>query len=240
MKRALYIVFLLLFVICLKAQNSGKKHFQADSLRNKLAMDSARIFRKTFAKPYFKFENSISLFGEDRVNLLGFMGGVTMLQRHSVSAGYYFLDSKNNGAFPVNQNGIESYHFTDIHYFAVGYQYVLLNKRFFLINTPFTVGYGSYQVDIIRESDQLMRTDKAHILPLYAGLQLVLKPTKWMGVSGTVGYRTISSLSNSQLKLTGLFYSVGIWMDARIVNRTLRYQRKKHIYRREIHKLDHH
>lgn len=237
MKLNLVISFVLFFAIITNAQLKDAIGLRADSLRTQLSKDSARIFRKTLAKPYFKFENSVSLWSKDQIDLFGFLAGATFLQKHSVSLGYYFLDPYNQDQIVQNDNTITINHYKELHYYVLGYQYVLFNFRYFLVNIPLAVGYGQCVVDVQDQQTNVTTTESGAILPTNVGLQLVLKPIRWFGLSATYGYRNVAAQESTGLILRGPYYSLGIWMDARHINRSLRYIRKKHIYRREIGKL---
>jgi hypothetical protein len=169
--------------------------------------------------------------------LFGFLAGATFLQKHSASVGYYFLDPYNQDQIVQNDNTVTINHYKELNYYVIGYQYVLFNYRYFLVNVPLAVGFGKCVVDIQDVQSNTTITESGNIYPTNAAIQLVLKPLKWVGLSASYGYRNVAAQKNSGLILRGPYYSFGIWMDARHVNRSLRYIRKKHIYRKEMEKL---
>jgi len=99
----------------------------------------------------------------------------------------------------------------------------MIDKRFFEIDLPFEIGYGKYRLkseDIATQ--QVYRNASESIVPLGAGVQLVLKPVRWIGFSTTGGYRYVN-VKNPGLNFNGMYYSFGLWLDVRQVYRDLKY-----------------
>src|SRR5688572_9843694 len=110
--RGLLLPIFLLGSLCIHSQE--KNISIKDSLRKKLKQDSAYIFRRTFAKPFLKVENRFSFINSEAVNLLGFQVGATMLDRHTVAAGYYFPDPRKKNTIAVLNENINTNHYVEL------------------------------------------------------------------------------------------------------------------------------
>lgn len=228
-----YIPALLYFFLCLNAVRAQDASLQRrDSLRQKLEKDSARIFRKTLAKPYCRAENRNSFITKERVNLLGFMVGATFVEKHTFCVGYYFLgiDPKTIRKFTVD---FRSKEILDLHYFNVSYVHVLLNKRFVQVNIPLEAGYGTYKLELKDNLNNPLGTTHGNFVPFNGGVQFIFKPIKWAGLSTTGGYRYVQQ-GDLEVSLRGWYYSIGIWLDARHLIRTGRYYLVKRKYTRQL------
>jgi hypothetical protein len=221
-----FFVLLTLISVRVTAQQPGLR----DSLARQLMRDSAHIFRVTIVKPYLKVENRNSFLANEHVNLLGFLAGATLYEKHIVSAGYYFLDrGSRHSILLVNEKA--SQQFSKLSYVDFAYQYILLSYRYIQLNLPLEVGYGSYKGTYI-DSLGKVTVIKGNMVPLAAGLQLFIKPIRWLGVSATGGYRQVKHDVNN-FRLDGFYYSFGLWVDARHVIRSLHYRSVKRRFHKE-------
>jgi hypothetical protein len=55
-----------------------------------------------------------------------------------------------------------------------------------------------------------------------AGLQLVLKPFRWIGFCAAGGYRYVAD-KNVKTNFNGLYYSYGLWLDVRQIYRDIKF-----------------
>ncbi|MCE3260680.1 MAG: hypothetical protein K0S12_2321, partial [Bacteroidetes bacterium] len=58
------------------------------------------------------------------------------------------------------------------------------------------------------------------------GVQLVLKPVKWIGISNNIGYR----FANERI-VDGYYYSIGIWLGFKPIITDMNYYLKRKRYR---------
>jgi hypothetical protein len=221
------ILLYLLFPATINAQQNIQMR---DSLTRQLRRDSARIFRPTIAKPYLKAENRNSFLAAEHVNLLGFLAGATLHERHVIAAGYYFLYNRSK-LITLTDDKAGKQQLSSLSYVNFAYQYVLFNHRYVQLNVPVEVGYGVYR----GHTDSLGKISLigGNILPLAVGLQFFLKPIRWLGASATGGYRQVKR-DVIGVPLDGWYYSFGLWIDARQVFRALRYRSYRNRYHREI------
>lgn len=91
-------------------------------------------------------------------------------------------------------------------YFTPSFTYTVVRRRFFEVSVPVNAGIGRSHYTLLDAQGQLL-TDSRHVfIPAEAGVGILLKPTRWVGVSGGVGYR--SSLTQEEFAddFTGLYY----------------------------------
>lgn len=234
-KKNILICFLLLASLAHFGQPA--KEIRADSLRMKLAADSARIYRKTLAKLFLKLEDRYSFISNEHVNLFGLMSGITLHNHHTFFLGYFFMDPRRDS--PISFEGIKpnTQHYLDMRYFVFGYQYVVFTKRYWQLNMPLALGYGTYKVDVTDDNNNHLSTRTGRVLPTNAGFQLIFRPIRWAGVSASGGYRYIGQKENTELSLRGWYYSFGIWLDGRYVTRYLRYGLRRRQYHKAMRRL---
>lgn len=234
MRSILQCTFLFLNLSFALAQSS----ILLDSLQKQLKIDSAFIFRPKVAKPYLRVENKSSFISKEPVNLAGFLAGATFYEKHIFCAGYYILNRRTQKAIElIDENKITTREYLKLNYFVFSYQYILLNKKYLQINTPFEVGYGLYTTRTTDVKDNFITESKGDIIPLSAGLQFIFKPIKWLGISCIGGYRLALQENNTNLNFTGLYYSFGLWVDARYLYRNTLYFNKKRKYKKALAKL---
>lgn len=207
-----------------------------DSLRLQLREDSARIHRPLNTRLFLKVEDRYSFVSRERVNMFGIMSGITIRDHHTIFLGFFFLDPFNIRVFTIDGITANRQQFLNLKYGVLGYQYVVHKSRYWQVNTPVAVGFGTYQVEVQNPIDNTSVFSSGHIWPASAGLQVIYKPFTWIGLSVSGGYRYITQQENTNLSLKGWYYSFGIWLDGRIVSRHIRYHRKKQIFRRHIEK----
>ncbi|MGZ8558587.1 MAG: hypothetical protein ACXWWC_09650, partial [Chitinophagaceae bacterium] len=113
------------------------------------------------------------------------------------------------------------------------YQYVLFNFRYVQLNIPIEVGYGDYNA-VITDRLGVVKEVSGKIAPISYGLQLILKPIKWAGLSASGGYREVKYDEAIRLSFNGWYYSFGVWADARHLIRSFRYMLYKKNYKKEM------
>lgn len=233
-------LFLLLcFIQIGVSQNLGTKNSQLDSLKLKLEKDSARIYRKTIAKPYLRVESRRSFISEQSIALLGFLAGVTLYEKHILCAGFYASDRRSKESFNLIDNNRFVNQYLKLNYYNFAYQYILLNMQYMQLNIPLEVGYGNYRIRITDSLNRPIRFLSGDFVPLNAGILCILKPVRWAGISLLGGYRYVRPENERQIELNfrGWYYSIGVWLDARQLLHNGRYYMNKRRYHREVKAL---
>lgn len=215
-------------------QTDSIRQHKIDSLTLKLQRDSLHTFRFKTLRPYGNIDNRNSFIKNRPANFNGYQLGVIVNEYHTFGIGFYRLNSATRINSPVK----EGYKLRALRYNTVFYEYMLVNKRYFEVDLPFELGYGSYQV---RYTDSAAAIYDKNIypsfLPLSAGIKFIGKPVRWIGLSVMVGYRYFIE-EKRILDFNNLFFPLGIWIDFRQVYRDIKYygvQKKR--YRRAVKEL---
>lgn len=205
-----------------------------DSLYEVLRADSQHIYRKTLAKPFLRVENRNSFIIRQPVDFYGALFGATLLERHTIAAGYYFLENSRRREIVSESDPSVTQLFIRLSHFSFVYQYVMLNRRYVQVNVPLEVGAGSYYARTKHVEEPGPKHHSGLYMPINGGVQVIGKIKRWIGVSVSGGYR-YSTNDEVLLRFNGLYYSYGIWIDARQVLRDHLYRRAKRRYRQNQH-----
>jgi hypothetical protein len=236
-------IHILFYILCLAAsftygQNSLQQQ-RIDSLTVKFKKDSAHIYRFKKLRPFAAIDNRNSFTKDGPLNVKGFQLGVILKEKHTVGFGIYSLqNSSKQNVTTKNEKSIPAKRNLTLSYLTLFYQYVIIDKRFFELDLPLEVGLGGYHITLEDTFAHKIITDKRGGLSVTSGgVNMIFKPVRWVGVSGTFGYR-IALDKNPNLNFSGAYYSIGLWVDLRQIYRDTRFYgftRKK--YRREIKKI---
>ena len=219
-------------------QNSLQQK-RIDSLTIKFKKDSAHIYRSKKVRPYASLDNRNSFIKDAPVNVKGFQLGTILKEKHTIGFGLYSLqNSSKQFVTTKNEKNIAAKRTLTLNYLTLFYQYVIIDKRFFELDLPLEVGLGGYHVILEDTAVHKIISDKRGGTMLTSGgISIIFKPFKWIGLSGTAGYR-VALDKNPNVNFSGAYYSYGVWVDLRQIYRDIKYYgitRKK--YRRELKKL---
>jgi hypothetical protein len=113
-------------------------------------------------------------------------------------------------------------------YFTPNFAYTFFHSRWLELSIPVDIGLGRSHYTITDEKGKVTTDTKGLFFPAEIGVGALLKPTRWVGLSGAVGYRVSLKEIDYQEDFNGWYYSyrlnlfVGaIWHDFR-----LRHQRR--------------
>lgn len=216
-------------------QNSIQHH-RIDSLTTKFKIDSAHIYRFKKVRPYASLDNRNSFIKDAAVNVKGFQLGTILREKHTLGFGLYSLQNSSKQKFTTkNEKNIIAKRNLTLNYLTLFYQYVIIDTRFFELDVPLEVGLGGYHISLEDTLAHKIITDKRGGVYLTAGgVDIILKPVKWIGLSGSAGYR-LALDKNPNINFSGAYYSIGLWVDLRQIYRDTRFYgftRKK--YRRQL------
>ena len=237
MRIILYILFSTLTPLAY-AQQLVNTSFKLDSLKNKLINDSIHTFRFKKIRPHIAIDNRNSFVQKAPINLRGFQIGIKLNEKHIIGIGYYRITPFSENAFITKIfNNDEAKQFLNMSYFTFFYKYKLLLKKYYEVNLGFETGVGNANVKLLDNNKVLLKGEKIRIYPFGTGVQFVIKPLRWIGLSSMGGYRLVNEGSLSY-NFNGWFYSFGVWLDLRQTYRDIKYygfQKRK--YRQEVKKV---
>jgi hypothetical protein len=105
-------------------------------------------------------------------------------------------------------------------YCTPNFAYTFFSRRFIELSVPVDVGLGRSHYTVTDEHDNVITDNKGLFIPAEIGLGVLLKPTRWVGLSGAAGYRVSLKEIDYKEDFNGWYYSyrlnlfVGnIWHD---------------------------
>jgi hypothetical protein len=107
-------------------------------------------------------------------------------------------------------------------YFTPNFAYTFFQRRYIELSVPVDVGLGRSHYTITDENGKVTTDSKGLFIPAEIGVGVLLKPTRWVGISGAAGYRVSLKEIDYKEDFNGWYYSyrlnlfVGnIWHDWR-------------------------
>ena len=226
MKR--YFFFILFFILCYSISHSQT---QLDSLKLKFQKDSAHNFRFKKIRPCFSIDQRNSWIKNEKglrnvpVTINGIQLGVILKEKHTLGFGFYSMNRTSQKPVKISdQNSKITYQELVLKYATVYYQYVIFDTRFFEMDLPLEVGVGNYIYTLKDETQTALLWKEAGPLKITGGgVNIVLKPVRWIGVSGMAGYRIVAFNKKTNLNFNGFYYSYGVWIDLRQIYRDIKF-----------------
>ena len=214
----------MLLVQALCAQQSIRQKTIADSLRASFVADSMHLYRPKNYRLMINYDNRNSVIQNTPVNFVGLQLGFSYKDTHTFGLGGYKITQKSQR--PVHTRDADNRlldQYLTLNYATLFYQYTLIDKRFFELDLPFEAGVGKAHLKIVDgEENSKVKEINRIIVPFGAGLQMIVKPVKWVGLSAMGGYRLVTD-SDRRLNFNGWYYAYGIWLDVRQIYRDTRY-----------------
>ncbi|WP_338876803.1 hypothetical protein WBJ53_14215 [Spirosoma sp. SC4-14] len=180
--------------------------------------DSDRHVR-ALIRPAFNLDFRNSFLQQQPVNVWGVNGGIQFgKKRHQLTLGYYWLsyatylrliDWRRNAAKRIN---LGYYTRTDLWFVNLLYWWNLKNNNRWTISVPAEIGGGiAYALPIdLRQESPIDRTKRDFFVPIQLGVYTQWKATRWVGLSGQIGYRYSVFQTDIQQNFNGTYYSVGL------------------------------
>ena len=201
-----------------------------DSLKIKFQKDSAHIYRFKKLRPWLAIDQRNSWIKNDKgakrvpVTINGIQAGLIVKEKHTVGLGLYSINRQTEKPVKlIDQSNKITYEELLLKYITLCYQYKIVNTRFFQLDVPLEVGLGRYIYNLKDETQTLLLWQEIGPLKLTGGgVEIVLKPLKWIGISGMAGYRITIFNKRTNLNFNGAYYSYGIWVDLRQIYRDLK------------------
>ena len=217
------IVFFCVSMISLEIHSQVNKY---DSLYQILQHDSAHIYRKKIIRPFLNYQERNTINLPPVFNFFGPQVGLYFNDEHIFALCYYFSSPRTKASRITNEFGPELIAANNVQYGTLLYQYIFYKTRYITVSTPLEFGYGKYKTTYSTLEGSYIKTDNRDLFLVNYDLKVTLKPLKWLGVSGSFGYRT----ANHEI-LKGIYYAYGIWLGLRPLSNDLRYYLKKRKFR---------
>ncbi|MGI4862883.1 MAG: hypothetical protein ACRYFZ_03100 [Janthinobacterium lividum] len=184
-------------------------------------------------------DNRNSFVQESAVRIIGLnVGVVPRGKRYRLGLGAYTLRRNYSDLYTYSGKGKNQRlkdtltPALDLTYFTPNFTYTFFNRRFIELSVPVDIGLGRSHYTITDEKGKLTTDTKGLFIPAEIGLGVLLKPTRWVGISGTAGYRVSLKEIDYKEDFDGWYYGyrlnlfVGnIWHDCRHYQQRCRAQR---------------
>jgi hypothetical protein len=243
-KRVVLLLFLCSSFVFFSQTNDQVK---IDSLKSKFYKDSLHLFRFQKLRPFLGIDQRNSWIKNESgtknvpINVNGLQLGVILKENHTVGFGIYNITNTSKQAKKITDKDQRvTYQNLKLSYFTLFYQYVIIDKRYFELDLPLEIGLGNYNY-YLSDSAQNILPKSIENNPFRltgGGVNIVLKPFRWIGVTAMGGYRFAILDKNSHLNLNGPYYSYGVWLDIRQIYRDINfYWVKRPKYRKQLKSL---
>ena len=212
---------------------------QFDSLflkaREKFITDSIKICKAKKVRPQLGLDNRNSFLRISPVDIKGFYGGILFRDRYKFSLGYYQVDANSHGTKTIINKQVKTLRELDLYYTTFNFEYFPIHKRYIKLGIPIDLGYGFSSLKIYNETkSNLIYSSSGDFTPFSLGIDLILKPVKWVGIKGEVGYRKILRKSEKRIDFDGFYYSYGLAFDIREIIKSVRLLYAKKTFKKAL------
>jgi hypothetical protein len=186
--------------------------------------------------PTFNLDFRDSFLDRQHVNVWGVNAGIEFgPKRHQLTLGYYWLnyatylrliDWRRDAARRIN---LAYYTRTDMWFMSLLYWWNMTNNKRWMVSIPVELGGGvAYAVprDLTHDA-QVDRTRRDFFVPLQIGAYAQWKATRWVGLSGQVGYRYSIFQTDINQNFNGTYYSIGVTIYPALLTDLWRFATKK-------------
>ena len=224
-----------------QAQQLGAATVVADTSRlPRLArLPAGPVARLPRLSPSLIIDNRNSFVQSSAVRIIGLnVGVVPRGKRYRLGLGAYTLRRSYSDLYTYSGKG-KNRKLKDtltpelsLTYFTPNFAFTFFHHRFIELSVPVDVGLGRSHYTITDQNGKVTTDDRGLFVPAEVGLGVLLKPTRWVGISGGAGYRLSLKEIDYKEDFNGWYYSyrlnlfVGnIWHDLRHWHQQHRAQR---------------
>ena len=207
-----------------------------DSLNFLLHKDSIHIYRIKPMLPAIALDQRNSFLGKTKINITGFQIGVRLYEKHTMGIGYYSIHNSQQRTRTIGDNKENLTLNLQLKYLTTFYYYPAIDKKYFELGFPVEGGLGYFSINIIDSTGHSLRgfpRPKAPLLVFGTGISISVKPTRWVGLNFTGGYRLVKDRS-TKLNFNGPFYAFGVIVYVHHIIQDTRYFIKKRNYKKKL------
>lgn len=117
-------------------------------------------------------------------------------------------------------------------YFTPNVAYTFFNCRWLELSIPVDIGLGRSHYTITDENGKVTTDTKGLFFPAEVGVGVLLKPTRWVGLSGAAGYRVSLKEIDYQEDFNGWYYSYRLNLFVGAIWHDLRHAHQRRVARR--------
>lgn len=230
-QRVINALFLAL-IMCTNGLFSQKKMSRKEFIK-----DSTYIVRVKLVRPQFRFDNRTIFIKGQALNINGLDAGVLLKEKLRLTLGYY-ASVKNLSREHEIIDDIEFEREAKLNYGSINVEFIYKNTRYISLGMPldFNFGKNSLTHTNIISGEQQRASGFAFMTDF--GLSAILKPIRWIGIKGIVGYRKTIINQVKGARNDGFFTSIGIYVDIREVVKDVQMFKLKKKYRRNKNSVE--
>lgn len=207
-KIALFTLLQLCLIFCLQAQPNPKSPFK---LRDILVLDDSLTHKWYFL---FRFDDRITFIRREPIDIRGVQIGFQK-HRFKLWLGAAFINTptrirKFTEKTPNSTIEDTIKINTDLDFFSVIPEYVIIWRKYYEVSMALGLGVGFSQVNLESQPKNIFTERRALFLPVEPAIKLAIKPTRWAGLSASIGYRETVAIEQNNVNYSGLFYSYGV------------------------------
>lgn len=216
---------------CLAQQDSILMRF-----REQRHIDSAAIYTPKKVSFDFQFDNRHSFIQNKAVTIQGFNLAVLIRQKYRWGIGLYqvihpyqaFRSTKKSSAITPS---IFTNRELDLYFVTPNFRYIFFRRTWIEASGELAVGFGTIDYTIKNENNtQVLSSKKGLFVPAGIGLELVFIPLRWLGASGSLGYRKSLKTYDINGDFDGLYFSYGVKIFLGTIYKDLKFHAKKKNY----------
>lgn len=212
---------------------------QTDSAKYKARLrfiiDSVKICKPKIIYPQLALDNRKSFIRNSPVDIKGFYAGILFKSRYKFGIGYYQVDDEGHANKKIKDKQLITIRDLELYYTTFNFEFLAINRRYIKLGLPIDLGYGFSNISIYDETKtKLIYHSVGNFTPFSIGSELTIKPLRWFGVTGLIGYRKILHHSETRIDFDGLFFSYGIAIDVKEIIKDVRLILAKKRYKKAI------
>lgn len=212
---------------------------QTDSVRQgahqQFITDSIKICKPKTIYPQLALDNRKSFIRNSPVDIKGFYAGILFKSRYKFGIGYYQVDDEGHANKKVKDKQLVTIRDLELYYTTFNFEFLAINRRYIKLGLPVDLGYGFSNISLYDENkSKLLYHSVGKFTPISIGTELTIKPLRWVGVTGLIGYRKILRHSETRMDFDGLFFSYGIAIDVKEIVKDIRLLLAKKRYKKAI------
>ncbi len=222
----------LALIMCTTVLFSQKKMSRKEFIK-----DSTYIVRVKLVRPQFRFDNRTIFIKGQTLNINGFDAGLLLKEKLRLTLGYY-TSVKNITAEHETIDNIEYEREANLNYGSINVEFIYKNTRYLSLGMPLDFNFGKNTLTHTNVISGEQQRASGFVFMTDFGLSAILKPIRWIGIKGIVGYRKTVINQVKGARNDGFFTSIGIYVDIREVAKDVRMFKLKKKYRKNKNNLE--
>ncbi|MDP1802641.1 MAG: hypothetical protein Q8L81_14870 [Bacteroidota bacterium] len=230
-QRVINILFLILMIFTTGLFSQKKMS------RKEFIKDSTHIVQVKLVRPQFRFDNRTIFIKGQTLNITGFDAGVLLKEKLRLTLGYY-ASVKNIKAERETIDNIEFEREASLNYGSINVEFIYKNTRYISLGMPLDFNFGKNTLTYTNVISRDQQRASGFAFMTDFGLSAILKPIRWIGIKGIVGYRKTIFNQVKGARNDGFFTSIGIYVDIREVVKDVQMFKLKKKYRKNKNSVE--